>query len=57
MKQKLKNMAQEIIEAEQEIRMGKNIKSNEDKIEFYMSTLSQSDLLELCLYLEEVIDK
>lgn len=49
-------IGQKIINAEREIALGKNIESNEDKIEMYMKNLSPLDLFTLMLYIENHLD-
>ena len=56
-KNDLKIIAQKILNAEREIDLGKDVQSNEDKIQNYMSTLSQYDLVQLILLMEKSIDK
>lgn len=52
----LKNLAQAIFDAEQEIGLGKNVQSNEDKIEQYMKNLSPGELVKLIYYIEKLFD-
>lgn len=56
-KNDLKIIAQKILNAEREIDLGKDVQSNEDKIQNYMSTLSQYDLVQLILLMEKSVDK
>jgi len=49
-------IAQKIINAEREISLGKDVKSNQDKIQSYMTKLSPTDLIAVVLYLEEHLD-
>ena len=46
-------LAKEIYHAEKEIYQGKNVKSNQDKIDNIMSTISFDKLLTLSLRVEE----
>lgn len=49
-------IGQKIINAEREIALGKDVKSNEDKIETYMKNLSPWELIQVTLYVEDCID-
>ena len=55
-KENIQIIGNKIINAEREIALGKNIKSNEAKIEIYMNNLSPLDLLQVTLYVENYID-
>lgn len=48
---KIKKIAQQILELEQNIRQGKNVQSAKQKIENIMSTLSFEEALELDEYI------
>lgn len=48
--------AQKIINAEREIALGKDVKSNENKIQTYMTNLSPTDLCAIILYIEQHLD-
>lgn len=54
-KKEIKIISQKIINAEQEIALGKNVQFNKDKIEKYMESLSPTDLVNVMLYLENKI--
>ena len=55
-KEEIQIIGQKIINAEREIALGKNVKSNEDKIEMYMKNLSPWDLFVITLYVENHLD-
>ena len=55
-KENIQIIGNKIINAEREIALGKNIESNEAKIETYMNNLSPLDLLQVTLYVENYID-
>ena len=55
-KEEIQIIGQKIINAEREIALGKNVKSNEDKIEIYMKNLSPWDLFVITLYVENHLD-
>lgn len=55
-KEEIQIIGQKIINAEREIALGKNVKSNEDKIESYMKNLSPWDLFVITLYVENHLD-
>ena len=57
MKKELLSVVKEIVTAEREIELGKNIKSNEDKIEIYLRNLSPKDLVKVVLEVEKILDK
>lgn len=50
---RIKRHALEIVEAEKEIRLGKNVQSNQSKIIKIMSKLSIEDSLRLDIYISE----
>ena len=56
-KAKLRVIATNIMLCEKEIRQGKNIKENENKIKEYMSTLSMEDVLKMDEYIMKNFDK
>jgi len=51
-KREIQIIGQKIINAEREIALGKDIQSNEDKIQKYMENLSPADLLAVTFYIE-----
>lgn len=54
---KLRVIATNIMLCEKEIRQGKNVKENENKIKEYMSVLSMEDVLEMDEYIMKNFDK
>lgn len=54
---KLRVIATNIMLCEKEIRQGKNVKENENKIKEYMSTLSMEDVLKMDEYIMKNFDK
>lgn len=54
---KLRVIATNIMLCEKEIRQGKNVKENENKIRKYMSTLSMEDVLKMDEYIMKNFDK
>ena len=56
-KAKLRVIATNIMLREKEIRQGKNVKENENKIREYMSTLSMEDVLKIDEYIMKNFDK
>ena len=54
---KLRVIATNIMSCEKEIRQGKNIKENENKIKEYMSALSMEDILKMDEYIMKNFDK
>lgn len=54
---KLRVIATNIMLCEKEIRQGKNVKENENKIREYMSTLSMEDVLKMDEYIMKNFDK
>lgn len=54
---KLKVIATNIMLCEKEIRQGKNVKENENKIKEYMSVLSMEDVLQMDEYIMKNFDK
>ena len=54
---KLRVIATNIMLCEKEIRQGKNVKENENKIRKYMSTLSMEDVLKIDEYIMKNFDK
>lgn len=48
---RIKILSSKIVKAEQEIREGKNVKINEDKIKNIMGSLSLEEMLELDEYI------
>ena len=56
-KAKLRVIATNIMLCEKEIRQGKNVKENENKIKEYMSTLSMEDVLKMDEYIMKNFDK
>ena len=56
-KAKLRVIATNIMLCEKEIRQGKNVKENENKIREYMSTLSMEDVLKMDEYIMKNFDK
>ena len=54
---KLRVIATNIMLCEKEIRQGKNVKENENKIREYMSTLSMEDILKMDEYIMKNFDK
>ena len=54
-KKDIQIIGQKIINAEREIALGKDVQSNEDKIQKYMENLSPADLLAVTMYVEEKI--
>lgn len=54
---KLKVIATNIMLCEKEIRQGKNVKENENKIKKYMSALSMEDVLKMDEYIMKNFDK
>ena len=54
---KLRVIATNIMLCEKEIRQGKNVKENENKIKEYMSTLSMEDVLKVDEYIMKNFDK
>ena len=56
-KAKLRVIATNIMLCEKEIRQGKNVKENENKIREYMSTLSMEDVLKIDEYIMKNFDK
>lgn len=53
MNKHLKNLAQQIVEAEKELQLGNNVKENEDKIESIMCSLPIEDIIKLDMYISE----
>ena len=53
----LRNLAQKIIKLENDIRLGKDVKSAQDKIENIMLSLDELDLLYLIERLEKKDDR
>lgn len=51
-KQELKIIAQKIINAEREIKLGKDIELNEKKIQNYMQTIPLNDLIKVTEYID-----
>ena len=51
-KQEQKIIAQKIINAEREIKLGKNIELNEEKIQKYMQNLPLNDLIKITEYID-----
>lgn len=49
-----KIIAQKIINCEREIALGKDVQSNEDKIELYMKNLSPADLMQIIFQIEKI---
>ena len=56
-KAKLRVIATNIMLCEKEIRQGKNVKENENKIKEYMSALSMEDILKMDEYIMKNFDK
>ena len=54
---KLRVIATNIMLCEKEIRQGKNVKENENKIKEYMSALSMEDILKMDEYIMKNFDK
>lgn len=54
---KLRVIATNIMLCEKEIRQGKNVKENENKIREYMSVLSMEDVLKMDEYIMKNFDK
>lgn len=54
---KLRVIATNIMLCEKEIRQGKNVKENENKIKEYMSILSMEDVLQMDEYIMKNFDK
>ena len=54
---KLRVIATNIMLCEKEIRQGKNVKENENKIREYMSVLSMEDVLKIDEYIMKNFDK
>jgi hypothetical protein len=54
---KLRVIATNIMLCEKEIRQGKNVKENENKIKEYMSVLSMEDVLKMDEYIMKNFDK
>lgn len=54
---KLRVIATNIMLCEKEIRQGKNVKENENKIKEYMSVLSMEDVLKMDEYIMRNFDK
>lgn len=54
---KLRVIATNIMLCEKEIRQGKNVKENENKIKEYMSVLSMEDVLQMDEYIMKNFDK
>ena len=54
---KLRVIATNIMLCEKEIRQGKNVKENENKIREYMSALSMEDILKMDEYIMKNFDK
>lgn len=54
---KLRVIATNIMLCEKEIRQGKNVKENENKIKEYMSALSMEDVLKMDEYIMKNFDK
>ncbi len=52
-KRDIKIIAQKIINCEREIALGKDVQSNEDKIELYMKNLSPADLVQIIFQIEK----
>lgn len=52
-KRDIRIIGQKIINAEREIALGKDVQSNEDKIQKYMENLSPADLLAVTYYVED----
>ena len=55
-KKDIQLIGQKIINAEREIALGKDVQSNENKIQNYMENLSPADLLAVVMYVEEKIN-
>ena len=51
-KRDIRIIGQKIINAEREIALGKDVQSNEDKIQKYMENLSPADLLAVTFQVE-----
>ena len=51
-KKDIQLIGQKIINAEREIALGKDVQSNENKIQNYMENLSPADLLAVTFYVE-----
>lgn len=49
----IKLIAQKIVEAEKELRLGKNVQSNQQKIEELIFTLPFEDILSIDEYIQE----
>lgn len=54
-KRDIRIIGQKIINAEREIALGKNVQSNEEKIQLYMECLSPKDLVMVTLYVENFL--
>jgi predicted small secreted protein len=54
-KRDIQIIGQKIINAEREIALGKDVQSNEDKIQKYMENLSPADLLAVTFYVEDFL--
>ena len=54
-KRDIQIIGQKIINAEREIGLGKDIQSNEAKIQSYMECLSPQDLIMVTLYVENFL--
>ena len=54
---KLRVIDTNIMLCEKEIRQGKNVKENENKIKEYMSALSMEDILKMDKYIMKNFDK
>ena len=55
-KKDIQIIGQKIINAEREIALGKDVQSNEDKIQKYMENLSPTDLLTVVDYVGKFLD-
>lgn len=54
-KEKIDEAVREIAAAEREIALGKNVKSNEAKIESYMNSLTTREVLAVIIKLEDIL--
>lgn len=48
---RIKRIAQKIVNLEEELQLGKNVKENQQKIEDIMSSLSVEDMLQIDEYI------
>ena len=51
-KKELKVIAQKVINAEREIRLGKDVQFNEEKIQNYLQSLPLNDLVKVTMYID-----